>query len=228
MDQGLDVVGVSKTYGSGPTEVRALEAVSLAVAPGQLTAVIGPSGSGKSTLLAIVGTLLTPTAGEVVLNGRPISALRGRDRTRYRRDALGFVFQANNLIPFLTARENVRLPTELGPLAEPSADRRTDALLRDLGLADRADALAGELSGGERQRVAIARALVRDPQLLLVDEPTANLDSATGTRIVDVLRAEIRERKKVAVMVTHDTAIAAMADAVVELHDGRVAHHRTP
>lgn len=227
MDQGLDVVGVSKTYGSGPTEVRALEAVSLAVAPGQLTAVIGPSGSGKSTLLAIVGTLLTPTAGEVVLNGRPISALRGRDRTRYRRDALGFVFQANNLIPFLTARENVRLPTELGPLAEPSADRRTDALLRDLGLADRADALAGELSGGERQRVAIARALVRDPQLLLVDEPTANLDSATGTRIVDVLRAEIRERKKIAVMVTHDTAIAAMADAVVELHDGRVAHHRT-
>ena len=227
MDQGLDVVGVSKTYGSGPTEVRALEAVSLAVAPGQLTAVIGPSGSGKSTLLAIVGTLLTPPAGEVVLNGRPISALRGRDRTRYRRDALGFVFQANNLIPFLTARENVRLPTELGPLAEPSADRRTDALLRDLGLADRADALAGELSGGERQRVAIARALVRDPQLLLVDEPTANLDSATGTRSVDVLRAEIRERKKIAVMVTHDTAIAAMADAGVELHDGRVAHHRT-
>ena len=222
MARGLQVTSLSKSFRSAPDPVQALDAVSLSIAPGTTVAVMGPSGSGKSTLLAVIGALLQPDTGEVVLDGRTITALNGRERARYRRDAIGFVFQAHNLIPFLTAAENVQLPAELGPRADRRVSRDVDGLLDELGIADRADALASELSGGERQRVAIARALVRDPDLLLVDEPTANLDSDTGEQIVDALILEVRQRDKMGILVTHDAEMARRADSVVSLHDGRL------
>jgi putative ABC transport system ATP-binding protein len=220
----LTVSNLSKTYGSGANEVRAVKDVSLVATPGEFIALVGPSGSGKTTLLAMIGGLLRPSSGAVVVDGVDIASFSSREQAAYRRERVGFVFQANNLLPYLTVRENLLLVAAIaGKAARRTFGDRANQLIEELGLTGRRSALATELSGGERQRVAIARALMNDPDLVLVDEPTASLDSERGRRVVESLIAEVKSRAKLGIMVTHDPAMAALADRVVELHDGELA-----
>lgn len=232
MSATLTVAGLNKTYGSGALAVHAVRDVSFATQPGDFIAIVGPSGSGKTTLLAMIGGLLTPSSGSIRVNDREVTRLSAPERAAYRRDAVGFVFQANNLIPFLTARENLLIMNEIGSGNRREAADRADRLLEELGLTSRANALATELSGGERQRVAIGRALMRDPLLVLVDEPTANLDSEQGERVVRSLIAEVKARDKLGLMVSHDVRMAALADVILEMRDGhlkrRARRERTP
>jgi putative ABC transport system ATP-binding protein len=192
------------------------------LAAGEMISLVGPSGSGKSTLLAIVGGLLTPDSGSIVVGGEDIAQFSRGQRTRYRRDRVGFVFQGSNMVPFLTARENLLLVGEFGGADKKALKRRADDLLEELGLTRVSGALATRLSGGERQRVAIARALMRDPVLLLVDEPTASLNTELGLTVVDALASEVHNRGKACVMVTHDTRMAERADRIVSMRDGRI------
>ena len=218
----LEVEQLDKTYGSGHLAVHAVKDVSFTIEEGNFVAVVGPSGSGKTTLLSMLGGLLTPSAGTIMVNERRIESLSTRQRQEYRRDHIGFVFQANNLLPFLTARENLLLMDQIGPGDRRMMAERAAQLLDEMQLSSRADALSTELSGGERQRVAIARALMRDPDLVLADEPTANLDSDLGHRVVETLIAGVKGRNKIGIMVTHDSRMAEMADAVLEMRDGQI------
>jgi putative ABC transport system ATP-binding protein len=213
---------VRKTYRAGDAEVVALDDASLVVDDDEMVALVGPSGSGKSTLLSIAGGLLSPTEGRVVVGGRDISDLEPRKLTELRQRDVGFVFQAVNLVPFLTARENLTIVGELAGRPRRETAERADRLLRELGLQDRSRNLAGELSGGERQRVAIGRALVNDPELVLVDEPTSALDTKLGQAVMELLREEITGRGVAAVVVTHDTRMTHYADRTVEITDGRL------
>jgi putative ABC transport system ATP-binding protein len=218
----LQLRQISKVYGEGPAEVHALHDVDLSVNAGAMVAVMGPSGSGKSTLLTIAGTLETPTSGEVIIDGDSLAGLSRAARARLRRRRVGFVFQDYNLLPGLTAAENVSLPLELD--GRPARGARTAALtaLEELGMSDRADRFPDELSGGERQRVAIARAVVGERRLLLADEPSGALDSVTGEAVMRLIHAAC-QRGVAAVLVTHDAQLASWADRVVFLRDGRVA-----
>jgi putative ABC transport system ATP-binding protein len=222
MSATLAVTDLNKIYGSGALAVHAVRDVSFSTEPGDFVAIVGPSGSGKTTLLAMIGGLLRPTSGSIRVSGQEIGRLSDGERARYRRDRVGYVFQANNLILFLTARENLTMMYEIGPGSGREAASRADGLLEELGLTARAHALARQLSGGERQRVAIGRALMRDPGLILVDEPTANLDSERGEQVVRSLIAEVKGRQKLGIMVTHDTRMAALADVVLEMRDGHL------
>lgn len=213
---------ISKSFGEGTRRVDAVREVSFEVERGEMVALVGPSGSGKSTLLALVGALLSPTSGEIVVDGDDIATYSASARTRYRRDRVGFVFQGSNMVPFLTARENLLLVGEFGGIDRSAVRRRADELLKELDLTGVRDRLATRLSGGERQRVAIARALMRDPALILVDEPTANLNTELGTRIVDALSNEVHDRDKACIMVTHDERMAQRADRLIEFRDGQV------
>ncbi|BCJ48240.1 macrolide ABC transporter ATP-binding protein [Actinoplanes ianthinogenes] len=217
----LELRQVSKTYRDGDDEVHALREVDLSVAAGTMVAVMGPSGSGKSTLLTIAGALESPTSGEVSVGGLAFSGLSRDDRSRLRRQAIGYVFQDFNLLPGLTAAENVALPLELD--GRPARKARTAGLdaLRELGLGDRAARFPDQLSGGERQRVAIARAVVGDRRLLLADEPTGALDTATGEAVMRLLLTACR-RGLAVVVVTHDAQLASWADRVVFIRDGRI------
>jgi putative ABC transport system ATP-binding protein len=212
---------VSKVYGSGATEVHALRAVDLMVAPGELVAIMGPSGSGKSTLLTIAGSLEEPTSGEVRVADAALAGLSRNGQARLRRRTIGYVFQDFNLLAGLTAAENVSLPLELDGINARTARRMGLAALDELGLADRAKRYPDDLSGGERQRVAIARAVVGERRLLLADEPTGALDSVNGEAVMRLLRAAC-ERGIAGVMVTHEAQMASWADRVVFLRDGRV------
>ena len=218
----LELRDVSRSYGQGARRVDAVREVTLAVDRGEVVALEGPSGSGKTTLLALAGALLTPTSGEIRVDGDDITRYGARARTRYRRDRVGFVFQGSNMVPFLTARENLLLVGQFGAADRAALRRRADELLEQLDLAPVRDQIATSLSGGERQRVAIARALMRDPALLLVDEPTASLNLELGTRVVDALLSEVHLRDKACIMVTHDDRMAQRADRLVEIRDGRV------
>jgi putative ABC transport system ATP-binding protein len=222
MSATLAVTDLNKIYGSGALAVHAVRDVSFSTEPGDFVAIVGPSGSGKTTLLAMIGGLLRPTSGSIRVEGEEISRLSGAERARYRRDRVGYVFQSNNLVLFLTARENLTIMYEIGPGSRREATSRADALLEEMDLTDRARALARQLSGGERQRVAIARALMRDPWLILVDEPTANLDSERGEQVIRSLIAEVKGRQKLGIMVTHDTRMAALADVILEMRDGQL------
>ncbi len=219
----LEVSELHKTYGSGHLAVHAVKDASFSIEAGQFVAVVGPSGSGKTTLLSMLGGLLTPSSGTIQLNEHRIERLASRERQKYRRDHIGFVFQANNLLPFLTARENLLLMDQLGPGDHRMMKEKARQLLEEMGLSARADFLATELSGGERQRVAIARALMRDPDLILADEPTANLDSDLGHHVVESLTKSVKGRNKIGIMVTHDVRMAAMADAILEMRDGQIS-----
>ncbi len=221
----LKVENLEKVYGEGERAVHAVRGVSFGTEPGEFVAIVGPSGSGKTTMLAMIGGLLTPTRGSIEVNGQDIARLRGKELAEYRRKKVGFVFQANNLLPYLTARENLLVMARINGSDLKAAGRRADQLLEELGLSARRHALATELSGGERQRVAIARALMNDPELVLVDEPTASLDSARGKQVVESLIAEVKGRDKLGLMVTHDMAMAEMADRVLEMHDGQLVTH---
>ncbi|WP_344173139.1 ABC transporter ATP-binding protein [Kribbella lupini] len=209
-----------RVYGEGDTAVRALHGVSVRIEPGQLTAVMGPSGSGKSTLMHILAGLDKPTTGSVRIAGTEITTLGDDDLTKLRRQHIGFIFQFFNLLPMLTARENILLPlTIAGRKADPEY---FDALVARVGLADRLTHRPAELSGGQQQRVAIARALVSQPTVVFADEPTGNLDSRTSKEILDLLRQSVEEYGQTTVMVTHDARAAAMADRILFLADGMI------
>ncbi|HLN16953.1 MAG TPA: ABC transporter ATP-binding protein [Acidimicrobiales bacterium] len=222
----LELRQVSKTYGTGANEVHALREVNLAVDAGALVAVMGPSGSGKSTLLTIAGSLEDPTDGQVHIGGIDLSGMSRDDKARLRRRSVGYVFQDFNLLPGLTAVENVSLPLELDGLAARKAKAAGLAALEELGLADRADHYPDQLSGGERQRVAIARAVVGDRRLLMADEPSGALDSENGEAVMRLVLAACR-RGVAAVVVTHDAQLASWADRVVFIRDGRIVDQTT-
>jgi putative ABC transport system ATP-binding protein len=223
----LELCGVSKVYGEGTARVQALRDVDLSVEAGSLVAVMGPSGSGKSTLLTIAGTLEEPTKGEVRVCGTELSGMSANARARLRRRTIGYVFQDYNLLPGLTAAENVALPLELDGITARKARAASAGALEELGLADRASQFPDELSGGERQRVAIARAVVGERRLLLADEPSGALDSANGEMVMRLIRAAC-QRGMAGVVVTHDAQLASWADRVVFLRDGRVADQTAP
>ncbi len=217
----LEVRDLRKVFGTDSVEVQALRGVDLAVADGEFLAIMGPSGSGKSTLLHILGALDRPTSGSASIHGRRYDDLDDRALTRLRGEVFGFVFQFFNLLPTLTASENVLLPALVAGESSSRYADRTDELLALVDLSDRAGHLPSELSGGEQQRVAIARALLRRPEVLLADEPTGNLDSASGANVLGLLRRLVDEGQTV-VMVTHDSGAAALADRVVFLRDGQI------
>ncbi len=213
--------GVSKLYRKGRETIRALDGVDLDIAGKLMAAVVGPSGSGKSSLLHVVGAMDRPTSGDVLVAGQPLNTLREDVLTRFRRQTVGFVFQSFNLIPNLTALENVTLPMEFNGVPAEERRRRARALLERVGLVQRLDHRPRELSGGEQQRVAIARALANDPLLILADEPTGNLDSKTGHLIYELLKGIAAERT--VVVVTHAEEFAQMADRVIHIKDGKLA-----
>jgi putative ABC transport system ATP-binding protein len=221
MTNALELRQVSKVYGSGPTEVHALSEVDLSVERGELVAVMGPSGSGKSTLLTIAGSLEEPTSGQVLVNGVDLTAVSRSDRARMRRRSIGYVFQDFNLLPGLTAIENVTLPLELDGVRSKAARAMGLQAMEELDVAERAHRYPDELSGGERQRVAIARAIVGKRGLMLADEPTGALDSVNGEGVMRLLRAATK-RGVAGVVVTHEARLASWADRVVFLRDGRV------
>ncbi len=216
----LSVANLSKTYGEGESAVYAARDVSFEGASGEFIALVGPSGSGKTTLLAMIGGLLEPSSGTIDVNGTQVGSLKGSAQSKYRRDQIGYVFQSNNLIPYLTVRENLMLIRAIGAKGRGTAGERADQLIEELGLTKRRNALSTELSGGERQRVAIARALMNDPDLVLVDEPTASLDSTRGKQVVTSLIEEVKSRSKLGIMVTHDLNMADLADRTLEMRDG--------
>jgi len=221
MTSALELRHVSKTYGSGPSEVNALREVDLAVERGELVAVMGPSGSGKSTLLTIAGSLEEPTSGQVLVDGVDLGSFSRSDRAKMRRRSIGYVFQDFNLLPGLTALENVTLPLELDGVRAKAARSAGLAALDELDVAERAERYPDELSGGERQRVAIARAIVGERELLLADEPTGALDSVNGEAVMRLLRTAT-QRDVAGVVVTHEAHLASWADRVVFIRDGHV------
>jgi putative ABC transport system ATP-binding protein len=211
---------VTRIYGEGETAVNALRGVSLDIPQGDLTAIMGPSGSGKSTLMHILAGLDKPTAGTVAIAGTQITRLGDSDLTKLRREHIGFVFQFFNLLPMLTAEENILLPLSIA--GEKPAPEFFETLIHNVGLADRRTHRPSELSGGQQQRVAIARALVSRPTVVFADEPTGNLDSKTGSEILELLRHSVEEYGQTTVMVTHEPRAAAIADRVLFLADGKI------
>jgi putative ABC transport system ATP-binding protein len=217
-----ELYDVSKTYAQGSKEVHAVREADLAVEEGEFLVVVGPSGSGKTTLLQLLGGLDRPSSGEILFEGRDLARLKDVELSDLRLRTFGFIFQQFNLIPALTAAQNVEVA--LAPRGGKATARRESArrLLESVGLAHRVHHLPGQLSGGEQQRVAIARALANEPRVLLADEPTGNLDSATGEEIVELVTSLSQERRQTIVLITHNKAIAGKAGRVVEMHDGRL------
>ena len=228
MKTAIEAFGVRKTYRRGRTEVHAVAGVSLAIKAQEMVAIVGPSGSGKSTLLNLLGALDKPDAGEIVVAGVKLSQLDDAGRTRMRREKIGLIFQFFNLLPLLSARENVILPLLLAGVSRAEADKRAEELLGRVGLADRIEHSPEEMSGGEMQRVAVARALAPRPPILLADEPTGNLDSQSGADVLALLRSAAREQECAVIMVTHDPRAAAVTDRVLEFRDGRLVGEKVP
>ncbi|MBI4787122.1 MAG: ABC transporter ATP-binding protein [Chloroflexi bacterium] len=220
----IRLVGVSKSFQEGERPRVVLDDLTAAIAPGEFVALVGRSGSGKTTVLNLIAGLDLPTSGEIWVGDACLSALSDRDRTLFRRSHIGFVFQFFNLIPTLTVRENVLLTAELSGWREQEAHAQAERLLDTVGLLDRAGVFPDKLSGGEQQRIAIARALCSDPQLILADEPTGNLDADTGAQVLDLLIALARERRKTLILVTHSPDIAALADRVLKLEHGKLVN----
>jgi putative ABC transport system ATP-binding protein len=218
----IEIHGLTKVFGSGETAVRALDGVDLQIDRGELVAIMGPSGSGKSTLLHLLGALETPSEGTIALGGRRFDGLDDRELTLLRREGIGFVFQFFNLLPALTAEENVLLPALIAGRRDEAVQRRGRELLDRVGLSRRAEHLPSELSGGEQQRVSIARALLMEPELVLADEPTGNLDSVSEAQVLELLAELNREDGHTIVMVTHDPNAAATAQRVVLMRDGKI------
>lgn len=213
-------VAATKVYGTGDTEVRALDGIDASFARSKFTAIMGPSGSGKSTLMHCLAGLDTLSGGQVFIGDTDLSTLTERQLTLLRRDKVGFVFQAFNLVPTLTALENITLPTDLAGVAPDQA--WLDEVITTVGMADRMTHLPSELSGGQQQRVAVSRALASRPEIIFADEPTGNLDSTSGNEILEFMRAAVDKHKQTIVMVTHDPVAASFADRVIFLADGKV------
>lgn len=226
----LSVENVSKTFGSGELAVQALKPCSFAVEAGELAALLGPSGSGKSTLLLSISLILEPTSGRIVIDGHTVydNGWTGVDERAFRRRHIGFIFQQHNLIPFLTAQENIALMAQLNGAGRREAARRAKELLGYLEIGHRADSLPAQLSGGEQQRVAIGRALANEPPLILADEPTAALDTERGGKVMAMLRRIAREHGSAVITVTHDHRMIEGFDTVYHLDDGRLTRMAAP
>ena len=224
MNQSLKAENVTLVLGDGDQQVKALDNVNLEINPGELVIVLGPSGAGKSSLLAVCGGLRTPTGGKILIDGQDINAGSRASLTNIRRESIGFVFQQSNLVPSLTALDQLLLLAHMRG-RRPNAKDRERALqaLEEVGMADKAKRRPNDLSGGERQRVGIARAFMMDPKILLVDEPTSMLDRNRGHQIVELLKRECRDHNVATLMVTHDHSILDLADRVVEISDGRLS-----
>jgi len=223
----VEVQSAKKFYALGKTTVEAVKGVSFAIEQGDFISIAGPSGSGKSTILNMIGLIDTPTDGEVFIQGRPVGRLKDREITRLRHETIGFIFQSFNLIPVLTTKENIEFPLLLGKNNKITKERRdyVDFLIEQVGLSDRQKNRPNELSGGQRQRVAIARALVTKPLIVLADEPTANLDSATGDDILALMRKINQDLKTTFIFSTHDAKIVELADHIIRLKDGLVTEN---
>ena len=227
MGYALETRDVKKVYGGGNQLTVAVEHVSLNVKPGEFLALVGPSGSGKTTMLSMLAALLRPSQGQIWIDGHDLTKMSDAQRTQFRREKIGFTFQQNNLLPFLTARENVELMLRLNNKYDKQGERRVIELLERLGLGDRMNNLPRQLSGGQQQRVAIARALVHNPAVVLADEPTAALDTERAHQVVQTFANLIHEQERAGIMVTHDLRMVQYADRVVQMMDGRVAHEYT-
>ncbi len=225
---GIVVERVTKSYGNGATATQALKGVDLDVRPKEVLLMEGPSGSGKTTLLSIMGAILRPTSGQVIVGGRDIAKLSERELPRVRLEELGFVFQGFNLFPALTAQENIGIALDIRGARGAAAEARALEALKAVGLADKARSLPRDLSGGQKQRVAIARALVGEPRIILADEPTASLDAESGRRIMELLRSLAANDGRAVVVVTHDARIFEYADRVVRIDDGRLVEATAP
>ena len=223
MNNALETQTVTKVYGTEKNVIYAVNEVSLQVHEGEFMALVGPSGSGKTTMLSMLAALLRPSQGQIFIDGHNLADMSDAQRTRFRREKIGFTFQANNLLPFLTARENVELMLRLNNQYDSKSARRVTELMERLGLGERMDSLPRQLSGGQQQRVAIARALVHNPAVVLADEPTAALDTERAHQVVRTFADLIHEQKRAGIMVTHDLRMAQYADRVVEMMDGRIA-----
>ncbi len=224
----LETRDVTKSYGTGEAQVAALRGVSTRIEPGEFVAIMGPSGSGKSTLLTILGGVEAPTTGQVLLEGTDLATLTDDERTRLRRRRLGFVFQSFNLLPNLTAEENIALPLQLDGMKNGDAFKRAAETLELVEMLPRKTHLPSALSGGEQQRVAVARALAIRPALLLADEPTGSLDSRQSKRISSLLERLVRDNGQTIVMVTHDPAVARVAQRIIAIRDGEIEQDGTP
>jgi putative ABC transport system ATP-binding protein len=222
----LEIRELDKTYTIGEIKIQALNGVNLQVTRAEFVAVMGASGSGKTTLLNLIGTLDTPTAGTIILDGEELSELEESDKDRIRRYKIGFIYQFYNLIPVLSARENIELPMEFAKVERREKEKRATQLLKMVGLSDRADHRPDELSGGEQQRVAIARALANQPSLILADEPTGDLDTKTGQEVIGKLKDLCKEEGVTIIMVTHDPIAAEYADRIVQMRDGAIEGER--
>jgi putative ABC transport system ATP-binding protein len=225
---GIHCRGLTKDYGSGASRVQALRGVDLDIVPGELTLLVGPSGCGKTTLISILAGTLDATSGSLTVLGEELGRLSRRAKTRFRAHNVGFVFQQYNLLPSLTAAENVAVPLVINGQSRAQAVARAAAMLERMGLGDRTASLLRQLSGGQQQRVAIARALVHEPRLLVCDEPTSAIDARTGQAIMELIRAVALQPDRVAVVVTHDPRVFGFGDRIVTLEDGRVAGDERP
>jgi putative ABC transport system ATP-binding protein len=214
--------GVTKSYGSGEAKVAALRGIDLDVQHGELLMIVGPSGCGKTTLLSVITTILSPDSGQTNVLGRDLQQMDERERAWFRRDSVGFLFQMFNLLPALTAAENVAIPLLIGGIPWESAKARAEGMLDAVGLDTRTTALPAQLSGGQQQRVAMARALVHDPALVVCDEPTSNLDHETGRAVMEVLRGVVKRPDRTIIVVTHDSRIFEFADRIAHMDDGKI------
>jgi len=223
MTKALETVSVKKFYGIGTGTIKAVNDVSVSVQAGEFVALVGPSGSGKTTLLAMLAGLLSPSDGRILIDGRDVGKMSDAERTSFRREKIGFTFQANNLVPYLTALENVELMLRLNSKLDKRGQARAKELLVRLGLGDRLNNLPRQLSGGQQQRVAIARALIHNPSVVLADEPTASLDTERAFQAVETFANLIHEQNRAGIMVTHDLRMVRYADRVISMKDGQVA-----
>jgi putative ABC transport system ATP-binding protein len=223
MDSALETRSLVKLYSSSNGTVKAVNDVSVSIRPGEFVALVGPSGSGKTTLLAMLAGLLAPSEGSILISGHELSQMKEKERAEFRRRQIGFTFQANNLVPYLTALENVELMLRLNGNLDRAGKARSKELLTRLGLGERLNNLPRQLSGGQQQRVAIARALIHGPALVLADEPTASLDTERAFQAVETFATLIHEENKAGIMVTHDLRLARYVDRVLHMQDGQLA-----
>ncbi|MFN8433060.1 MAG: ABC transporter ATP-binding protein [Anaerolineales bacterium] len=221
-DIALEVRDLVKTFSLDGTTINAVDHVSFQVKFGEFVALVGPSGSGKTTMLSILAALLTPTSGQVLIDGQDLSTMSEKERVRLRREKIGFTFQSNNLIPYLSARENVEFMLRLNGRLDHASRIRSDELLSRLGLAERLHNLPAQMSGGQQQRVAIARALIHNPALVLADEPTASLDTERAFQVVETFANLIHENGRAGIIVTHDLRMCQYVDRVLQMQDGKL------
>jgi len=218
----LEAKSVSKIYKNGASEVKAVDSASFQIHPGEFIGLVGPSGSGKTTMLAMLAALLVPTHGDVLIDGINLRDMDEKERVKFRRNRIGFTFQSNNLVPFLTVRENVELMLRLNNLYDQDSRKKVDELLERLGLYERKNSLPNQLSGGQKQRVSIARSLIHDPSVVLADEPTASLDSQRAFQVTRLYADLIHEQKKAGIMVTHDLRMCEFVDKIIQISDGKI------